>query len=207
MRILLSGSSNFGGPMPANHCVPHTLEARAKMRAARIGKPAPWKRRKTRAFFGVVVYRCSRCRLFFDRDGFYANKRTLFGLKSECRRCHGATSIASRDPEATRARSRVDEANRRARLAGSPGRITASILANLANLLGRSCLCCKSREELQWDHIVPIARGGIHHPRNLQPLCRKCNERKHTATIDYRSDEQRAAVANVWVIEFNRVPA
>lgn len=29
-----------------------------------------------------------------------------------------------------------------------------------------------------WDAIVPLARGGTHHPSNLQPACRECNSSK-----------------------------
>lgn len=28
------------------------------------------------------------------------------------------------------------------------------------------------------DHIVPISRGGTHHPSNLQAACRPCNSGK-----------------------------
>lgn len=36
----------------------------------------------------------------------------------------------------------------------------------------------KTREHLQIDHIVPMAKGGLTIPENLQILCRNCNMRK-----------------------------
>jgi len=71
--------------------------------------------------------------------------------------------------------------------------------------LGDRCLCCGSGILITQDHIVPLARGGLHHPTNLQPLCRPCNERKQARNRDFRTDEQRAAVNAVWVVEFRRV--
>jgi len=47
--------------------------------------------------------------------------------------------------------------------------------------------------------------SGLHHPTNLQPLCRPCNERKQARTVDYRTPQQRAAVEAVWVIEFKKL--
>jgi 5-methylcytosine-specific restriction endonuclease McrA len=49
------------------------------------------------------------------------------------------------------------------------------------------------------------ADGGLHHPTNLQPLCRPCNERKQARTADYRTPQQRAAVEAVRVIEFKKL--
>lgn len=187
--------------MPANHCIPHTEAAKAKMRLARLGKPAPWRERPRRIVEGVALYRCGRCRDFLSRDAFYESRRNTLGITSDCKSCHCAVNVSSRDKANSRRIGRLSEANRRARLAGSPGRLTASMLGKLALILGRACLNCASAVEMQWDHIVPLARGGANRPGNLQPLCRKCNERKQARTIDYRTDEQKAAV----VIEFKRL--
>ncbi len=54
-------------------------------------------------------------------------------------------------------------------------------------------------EDLQWDHVIPLSRDGMHCITNLQRLCRKCNERKHVGAADYRTEIQK-----VWVIEFER---
>jgi len=82
--------------MPANHCVPHTEEAKRKMSEARKGVPNYAKRRKTKGVNGVVYYQCGRCKQFYPYDGFYKDKRTILGIKSECKKCHTKISILSR---------------------------------------------------------------------------------------------------------------
>src|SRR5262249_58542339 len=40
------------------------------------------------------------------------------------------------------------------------------------------CVQCKSREKLEYDHIIPIAKGGSNTERNIQLLCEPCNRAK-----------------------------
>lgn len=48
------------------------------------------------------------------------------------------------------------------------------------------CYCeCAFTIENPWtlEHIVPISRGGSHHPENLAPACRRCNYEKHNTLL------------------------
>ena len=47
-------------------------------------------------------------------------------------------------------------------------------------LYASPCASCGTRERIEADHIIPIARGGRHSIGNLQPLCRACNRSKWT---------------------------
>lgn len=43
---------------------------------------------------------------------------------------------------------------------------------------GGQCCVCGSKTDLEFDHIIPISKGGATTFRNLQILCKKCNLKK-----------------------------
>jgi len=55
-------------------------------------------RRQPKLVDGHELWECTRCGEWFAKESFYAEKRSKFGIKSECKKCHIRTSIESRDP-------------------------------------------------------------------------------------------------------------
>lgn len=45
------------------------------------------------------------------------------------------------------------------------------------------CTRCGSQEDLEFDHIIPVAMGGSNTARNLQLLCENCNRSKGAELI------------------------
>lgn len=43
---------------------------------------------------------------------------------------------------------------------------------------GADCVNCGAGQDIQLDHIIPLARGGTDNESNLAPVCRTCNGRK-----------------------------
>ena len=43
---------------------------------------------------------------------------------------------------------------------------------------GGKCASCGSRERLEFDHIIPISKGGSNTARNIELLCETCNRKK-----------------------------
>ena len=43
---------------------------------------------------------------------------------------------------------------------------------------GGRCARCGSRERLEYDHIIPVTKGGSNTARNIELLCETCNRAK-----------------------------
>lgn len=56
----------------------------------------------------------------------------------------------------------------------------------LCDIYNNKCLGCGSTDRLEADHVVSLKSGGPDGIDNIQPLCRICNAKKGTLTIDLR---------------------
>jgi Holliday junction DNA helicase RuvB len=48
---------------------------------------------------------------------------------------------------------------------------------------GGRCAKCGSQENLEYDHIIPVSKGGSNTARNIQLLCEKCNRSKSAGIV------------------------
>lgn len=81
------------------------------------------------------------------------------------------------NPERDRALTKNEKARRRARLLENGGVFDCSDKIQLLNQERFCHWCCVAltEENRSIDHVVPIARGGRHHPDNLVAACKPCN--------------------------------
>jgi 5-methylcytosine-specific restriction endonuclease McrA len=56
--------------------------------------------------------------------------------------------------------------------------ISQQVRSEVWNRDGGKCVECGSTFYLEYDHIIPLSRGGATSANNLQLLCRGCNSRK-----------------------------
>jgi hypothetical protein len=62
-------------------------------------------------------------------------------------------------------------------------RIPESIRIEIWRRDSGKCARCGSREKLEYDHIVPISKGGSNTARNIELLCEKCNRSKSNNVV------------------------
>lgn len=76
-------------------------------------------------------------------------------------------------------RTRMSSRNRRARAKQCLGSgWTEEEEKQLVEDYGGRCAYCNRPADLQMDHVVPMARGGIHSIDNIVPACKACNVSK-----------------------------
>lgn len=56
--------------------------------------------------------------------------------------------------------------------------IPQEVMDRVWNRDGGRCVKCGSQENLEFDHIIPVSKGGATTYRNIQLLCKKCNVEK-----------------------------
>ncbi|MVO95113.1 HNH endonuclease [Rhizobium leguminosarum] len=57
-------------------------------------------------------------------------------------------------------------------------KISRAMALRVIGKSGYQCQKCGTRDHLEIDHIIPLARGGDHVEDNMQALCATCNRSK-----------------------------
>ena len=83
-------------------------------------------------------------------------------------------------------RNRMYHATRSTAKTRAGGTTTSAQWLRICRAVKFRCLCCGKRKKLECDHVIPISKGGSSFPHNLQPLCKRCNNDKHTKSTDFR---------------------
>jgi len=150
------------------------LHKKRKKVLQKLESPAAPARRAAPAADAEGLLMCRKCNTKKAPRDFTVRSRSTTGWASYCHSCAGTMSkeSAKRSPW----RRKEYEQRRRALLLNT---YTEPISDEfLEDLYSSPCAWCGSRMDICADHITPLARGGEHTERNLQPLCRTCNSSK-----------------------------
>ena len=78
--------------------------------------------------------------------------------------------------EVTLLKNKVNRLKEMTNLSGNRrNKIPDEILSFILKRDSGECVACGSKENLQFDHILPVSKGGNDEPENLRVLCRSCN--------------------------------
>lgn len=64
--------------------------------------------------------------------------------------------------------------------------VTQKVKIQVADRDDGKCRRCGSKEELQYDHVIPLKKGGANTVKNIQLLCGPCNRSKAAQNKPYR---------------------
>ena len=66
------------------------------------------------------------------------------------------------------------------KLSDAPSRhISRNVRQRVWTTYGGQCADCGAKDYLEFDHVIPVAKGGSNDEMNVQLLCRRCNLKKN----------------------------
>lgn len=136
-------------------------------------------------------YADNRDRAKVTRAAYYENNKKAFKEASALRYAANAEVVKLKTAEWRKANpeaKRTHNQNRRARKNYGGGKLSKGLAARLLVLQQGLCPCCREPlgSDFQYDHIVPLALGGLHADENIQLMRAVCNNRKNALhPVDY----------------------
>lgn len=146
---------------------------------------------------------CSRCDSYLPVSEFYEYKGKPIGHCLTCRKIehaakyehkgrkgmyHGKPAMTEEEKAAKR---RHYSYRKNLQERGYEPIHTLEEWQDLLDRTGHKCIKCGAPEEytpMTRDHIMPLSEGGTDEIWNIQPLCLRCNGKKHTKLTDYRGN-------------------
>lgn len=107
---------------------------------------------------------CSKC--LDNKWTFISLNSNLTGATWKCIYCKKLELVTESEPR--------EESTSRSGRKPIPQRVKDIVW----NRDGAKCVECGSKENLEYDHIIPYSKGGSDTDRNLQLLCERCNRTK-----------------------------
>ena len=127
-------------------------------------------------FVCLVCYKCQICEVQFGERSRRQEWQFDDGRKVICLRCHTKLENKIRDRkfdewlESTKEKSTTPNTTRE--------RIQSAVKREVWRRDQGKCVECGISENLEFDHIIPVSKGGANTVRNLQLLCESCNRSK-----------------------------
>mgnify|MGYP001274775466 FL=1 len=110
---------------------------------------------------GACVY-CNKSAITVETS-FWWRIFPELGVVSACDACAKEDGLIEEEPKDPQGKSR---------------NISQEVRDRVWNRDKGKCTECGSNENLEFDHIIPHAKGGANTYRNIQLLCQDCNRRK-----------------------------
>ena len=164
-------------------------------------------RRHPRLISGEECWLCPTCGEWKPRRDYFSSARSWNGIGGQCRKCHGAGNVRTRDPEKSRKTTRESMARQRAR--------------DIEKFRERDRLAARKRpwtsqREARYRLNLAIRRGEVvrptrcsrcgeqrkihaHHPDYSRPLyvewlCTLCHGEEHRTAFKVMTREPRGCV-------------
>ena len=131
-----------------------------------------------RATTPVAIWRDTARRLWWFRDGYYWDDDNLSAEDVELLVWDRQRRQDARLGRLRTIRAREEEAGQ-ARRERIPDEVRAFVWERDQ---GR-CVRCGAEDELQFDHVIPVAKGGGSAIDNVQVLCADCNRQKSDSIV------------------------
>ena len=167
-----NGKDRYGQQMYRPECKPCHSEEKKK-RYAEDGKTANrQKKQKKLKYYSDEEWRKNK--LEYVRN--YISYRYANNL--EFREWNNKRGYQWKKTPQGKAMANAASSARRARLKKAPTIDGVNALEKEFRLNMKFCNSCGTQDQLTLDHVVPLAKGGIHTPENWQCLCLRCNSSK-----------------------------